>query len=100
MHKFNDDATHGFEVVYDAADGAKGFQGFPVTFRSGAHYRLSDATHLKTAVLIGEHYGGHLKVEHKIDSHWTVESHQEFCSGKLKVAGGPYDLGFKVHYKL
>jgi hypothetical protein len=41
-----------------------------------------------------------LKVEHKIDSHWTVESHQEFCSGKLKVAGGPYDLGFKVHYKL
>lgn len=101
LHKISGtDYTHGLEVTYDAADGAKGFQGFPVAVKSGAHYALSDATHLKTCVEIGEHYGGHLKVEHKIDKNWTVEAHQEFCSAKLKVAGGPYDLGFKVHYKL
>ena len=75
-HHFTDEATHGFEVVYNAAEGVKSFRKFPIALKYGLNYKLSDSTCLKTSVRIGEHYGAHLKVEHKINSHWTVESHQ------------------------
>jgi hypothetical protein len=55
---------------------------------------------LKSHIEAGEHYGYELNVEHKLDNHWTVAAHQDFCSSKLKEKFGPYEIGFKVNYKL
>lgn len=96
----NLNATHAFEVTYDASEGAKGFRGFPVQLKTGAVYKLGETSQVKSAIHVGEHWGEHLKVEHKVDKNWTVEAHQDFCSQKLGSKAGAYNLGFKVHYKL
>lgn len=100
LHHHGKDITHAYELQFDAADGAKGLGGQPVSIHAGSAYHLSESTTLKAGLEFAEHYGADLKVEHKLDSHWTLESHQEFCSGKLKEKSGPYDIGFKVSYKL
>jgi len=100
INKHSNDITHAFEASYNAGEGAKGFQGFPVEFKFGAEYKLSDSTHLKSALRAGEHYAAEWKVDHKIDEHWSVGSHQDFNSARLKAKSGPYNLGFKVNYKL
>jgi hypothetical protein len=99
-HKHSDSCAHAVEVTYDAADGAKGLKGLPIGVKLGADYKLSDATHLKTHVHAAEHWGTSIKVEHKVNDHWSVASHQEFSSADLKAKQGPHNLGFKVNYKL
>lgn len=99
-HDHKNGAQHAFEVTYDAADGAKGLYGTPLGAKSAASYKLSDHTHLKTALWWNANYGAEMKVEHKIDDHWTVGTHQEFDSSNLKAKQGPHNLGFKVNYKL
>lgn len=99
-HHAHKDQTHAVELTYDAADGAKGFQGFPIGFNFGNHYRLSDKTHLKAAINIGEHYGGCLKVDHQLTDHIHVGSHQEFDSSKLASKADAYEIGFSVKYNL
>lgn len=100
MHKHGADIIHAYEATYDAAEGAKGFYGLPIGFRAGAEYKYSPSTHMKSAFWLNEHYGTELKVEHKVDDHWSVSTHQEFCSSLLKAKQGPHNLGFKVNYKL
>jgi hypothetical protein len=99
-HKHDSGAQHAVEVTYDAADGAKGLYGTPLGVKTGAEYKLSDNTHFRSSVWWNEHYGAGMKVEHKIDDHWTVASHQEFDSANLKAKQGPHNLGFRVQYKL
>lgn len=100
LHKHGSNATHAVEVTYDAADGAKGLRGLPIGVKAGAEYKLSDATHLKTHLHAAEHWGTSVKVEHKVDEHWSVATHQEFSSENLKAKQGPHSMGFKVNYKL
>jgi hypothetical protein len=100
LHQHNENCTHAVEVTYDAADGAKGLKGLPIGVKYGADYKLSDSTHLKTHLHAAEHWGSCIKVEHKVNDHWTVASHQEFSSANLSAKQGPHNLGFKVVYKL
>jgi len=100
LHNHSDSCQHGVEVTYDAADGAKGLKGLPIGVKVGAEYKLSSATNLKTHVHAAENWGACIKVDHKVDDHWTVSSHQEFSSANLSAKQGPHNLGFKVAYKL
>lgn len=100
VHKHCSCATHAFELAYNAADGAKGLHGFPVEAKVGAELKFSDHVVLKANARAGEHYAAEAKLDYKVDNNWSVATHQDFSSAKLKDKSGPYSLGFKVNYKL
>jgi len=98
--KIKDHIKHAFEVSYDMADGAKGFQGYPVTLKGGVEYDLSESTEIEASASASDHYEVNFQQEHELDRHWEVEAHQHFDSSKIGTKQGPYALGFKVQYRL
>lgn len=99
-HHFHQNKIHhSYEAVYHYKEGAKGFQGQPLTVRGGFHYKLNESSTLQSTLVAGENWEAHQEVTHKIDEHWNVAAHQHFDSGKLATKNA-YDLGFKLGYKL
>lgn len=99
-HTHHGKISHTWEAQYNYADGAQGFQGYPVEFRFGAGYKLSDSSNLSTTLKAGKNVEAHQRVQHKIDEHYTAAVHQHFDSARLGSKRAAYDLGFELGYKL
>ena len=99
-HTKTGDLTQTYEWVYGWGSDFKAFQGYPVYFRSGWHYKMSDSTWLNAQGIADSAYFLRTTVSHKWDKNWTISATQEFDSSSLGKPIGPYHVGFAASYRL
>lgn len=66
-HTHHGKVHHVYEFTYGWGEGFKGIKGFPVEFRFGGEYNLSDKTTLNTSTAVTEHCAVTNSVSHKVN---------------------------------